>query len=179
MYYPKGLVHTAEKATWLLPWLTYQQSMIAKLRNEVGEARLCIRHHDWTLSGWWERYVLGIPVSMVLRREITVSAGQHFCWFARTTIPQATFAANAKIFSRLQNETLGEILFSEEGITRQRFTNYLINKDCLEYYWLTSADRAQAETFWLRFSMFTIHGGSPFFLIEILLPGLWQAERGI
>lgn len=170
---------SAHKPSWLLPWLSHQDSMMDKLSAEASQAKLSVKQHGWAKSGWWERYLLGLSSPKVLRREVVVSSGGHACWYARTTIPEQCYENHhADLFSRLTTESLGAILFSDARIKRQQLSNDLIDADCLEYYWLNERLRAGAASFWSRLSLFTINETSPFYLIEILLPGLFQATQG-
>lgn len=162
--------------TELLPWLLNKQSMTGKLQAATNSpVTLAVLHQKWSPVGFWEKYILGLEnTGSVWQREITISAGDTLCWYARTLIPKDTYTAYESIFSRLEKETLGDIIFSDARIARTSLLHYQIDSQCMEYYWLDSPMQTDyyPDKFWLRLSEFHIESASAFYLIEILLPGL-------
>ena len=169
------------KPIWIVPWLKCRSLMTGKLQADLqsgsGSVQLKRIAETWTGVGWWERYMLGLEAGRMFQREITIAAGNDLCWYARTLVPELCYSAHESIFSRLQNESLGDILFSDARINRAGLKIYSIDAMAIEYYWLNQAWREDATCFWVRLSHFII-AEEPlhsFFLSEILLPGLGRA----
>lgn len=174
-YFPENFKVSSIKPLWLQPWLDCTESLTDKLRNEAGDAHLDVISQNLIPVSWWDAYVLKITARSVMQREIVMSAHGNFCWYARTIIPEDTLKNNVMLFDRLQQESLGAIIFGNEQIKRLSMTTYSIDATCIEYYWPDSKIRGDAQSLWARLSMFEINRLSPFFLIEILLPGLFTA----
>lgn len=174
-YFPDNLKTGSAIPEKLTPWLVYTQSLTDKLRQEAGDAELAVLSQNQIPASWWDRFVLQVEAQPVTQREILMSAYGKPCWYARTIIPDSTLTANELLFGRLKQESLGDILFGNDNIKRIAMINYVIDASCIEYYWLDSAMRGNSQSFWARLAMFEINETSPFFLIEILLPGLLTA----
>lgn len=156
----------------LLPWLTYVDFLTKKLYEKSGHTSLSVLDQRWNTANWWDRYVLGLDFDQVFHREIVTSAWDVPCWYARTIIPLATYQADSVLFERLKTETLGTLIFEGTQIQRVSLVHYPINKQSIEYHWLTAATIHDAETLWVRLSTFTLASQVHFYLLEILLPGL-------
>ena len=156
----------------LTPWMTYEGSLTKRLETKAGNSCLQMLEQVWELSDWWDKYVLNLESECVLRREILMCAFDEPCWYARTIIPQTTYEAEPLFFSRLRNESLGALIFNETKVTRVGMIHYPISVDSIEYHWLHRWMDCKAEIVWVRHSTFMVEGGFPFFLIEIMLPGL-------
>lgn len=178
-YFPENFKESSIKPVLLQPWLDYTESLTDKLRNEAGDAQLDVISQNFIPVSWWDTFVLKITARSVMQREIVMSAHDNFCWYARTIIPEDTLKANDRLFDRLQQESLGAIIFGNERIKRLSMISYRIDATCIEYYWLDSIIKDDAQSLWARLSMFEIDGLSPFFLIEILLPGLLTATGNV
>jgi chorismate lyase len=162
----------------LLPWLSHQSSLTDKLKIDSGDAQLEVLSQQWISPSWWDKFTLGLSCDAVMHRDIRMFSRQTACWYARTIIPNATYHANHSFFDRLKHESLGVIVFNEPRIKRNVLLNYVINDQCLEYYWLSALSN-QNDQFWVRFSVFTIADTSSFYLVEILLPGLWASALSL
>jgi chorismate--pyruvate lyase len=156
----------------LLPWLSYVDFLTAKLKTEVGDARLEVLDQRWASVGWWEQFILQIKDERVLQREILMWAFDQPCWYARTIIPATTYQADQTLFERLRKESLGHLIFNGTSIKRHQKINYLINQESIEYHWLNEHMHQQRQELWVRLSEFLLHDTWSFFLVEILLPGL-------
>jgi len=161
--------------TILLPWLIHQGPLTDKLRREAGVARLQVLRQQWHKPDWWDKYTLQLRTDTVMHREILMWSASHPCWYARTILPQASYLHDPGFFDRLNNETLGKLIFANPRVERISLTHYPINPQLIEYYWLTAAMHGDSQQLWVRKSRFVLDGGLPFFLIEILLPGLERA----
>ena len=161
----------------LLPWVTYQYSLTDRLQERAGNTCLQVLAQRWVAPDWWDKYVLRIEDETVLHREILMWAGQEACWYARTIIPKATYQANTLLFSRLQTESLGTLIFNEPQIKRVYLMHYSISQQSIEYHWLNQLLHGSSKTLWVRLSAFTVNDDSPFFLIETLLPALERYSK--
>jgi len=155
----------------LLPWVSCQTSLTEKLEKRAGEAHLQVLGQAFSVPNWWENQVLHVH-SAVFRRNILMWASHQPCWYARTIIPHTTYKAYQQLFHRLEQESLGELIFNSPDIKRLHFVHYPINEHSLEYHWLTPLMHVHENKLWVRFSTFMVAERAPFFLIEILLPGL-------
>jgi chorismate lyase len=114
---------------------------------------------------------------VVMQRNIMMVAWQIPCWYARTIIPDSTYQAYRLLFERLKHESLGDLIYNEPKIKRNSMVNYVIDSHCLEYHWLPDSLQDKNGQFWVRLSVFTIADNSPFYLVEILLPGLMKVSN--
>lgn len=163
---------TCESPQLLLPWLTYQQSLTRRLETKAEGVKLEVLRQRVDYPDWWDKHVLQINEISVLHREIVMWAGATPCWYARTVIPKTTYENNPIFFDRLKNESLGALIFNEKKVERISLVYYPINNQTIEYHWLDETLHCQVIILWVRLSIFTIGRKLPFFLIEIMLPGL-------
>jgi chorismate lyase len=175
-FYFNVLVKSRNPPASLLSWLTYQSSLTDKLKTIAGDAQLKVVNQQWVLPSWWDKFMLGLSGMEVMQRNIMMVAWQIPCWYARTIIPNATYQAYRLFFDRLKHESLGDLIYNEPKIKRNSI-NYEINSHCLEYHWLPTSLQAKNGQFWVRLSVFTIADSSPFYLVEILLPGLMRVSN--
>lgn len=157
----------------LLPWSTYQSSLTLRLKDIAGDARLDILSQRWESPDIFDEAVLHLDNKTILHREILMWAMDNPCWYARTIIPSTTYNIDAALFDRLKDESLGEIIFNDKRIKRDYLKFYPIDKLAHEYQWLDPMIHQNADTLWVRCSQFSVDEG-PFFLIEVLLPGLMR-----
>jgi chorismate--pyruvate lyase len=156
----------------LYSWLTYPQSLTKRLEDEVGEAYLTILKQGWRNQAWWDRYKLKFDGDQqVFHREIVISAKSKPCWYARTIIPANTYYAHLEFFSRLEQESLGHLIFCSNDVARLSLNYYLITPESIEYYWLKPII-PMLGNLWGRLSVFTISTHYLFYLVEIFLPDL-------
>jgi chorismate--pyruvate lyase len=111
----------------------------------------------------------------VFCREVMLSAWDTPCWYARTMIPSATYAADPVFFQRLNQESLGVLIFNEPRVRRVSLEHYPVYPSSPEYQWVTEWLTCLASCLWVRFSRLCIDQEYPFFLVEVLLPGLLKA----
>lgn len=161
----------------LLPWLTHQDSLTEKLKTKAGCARLHVLKQQWVDADWWDKNALTIQDDQVLHREIIMWANDVACWYARTIIPQKTYQAAPALFDRLQTESLSELIFNEASIKRNQLMYYAMNEASVEYHWLPTDLLSHATVLWARLSTLMVNDAQPFFLLEILLPGLLRVSR--
>ncbi|MBA3536402.1 MAG: chorismate lyase [Tatlockia sp.] len=161
----------------LKSWLNHNSSLTEKLKTLSGEAELQVLKQSWTLPNWWDKFTLGLAALPVIHRDILMHSCKIPCWFARTIIPNDSYQANRSFFDRLEQESLGSIVFNEPNIKRIVLHHYAIDEFCLEYYWLPVALQQSTIPFWTRFSIFSFPDGTCFCLVEILLPGLMSVVK--
>lgn len=161
----------------LLPWLIYEDSLTELLQSKAGHTRLQVLGQQWEAADWWDRHVVQMANQTVFHREILMWAGQEACWYARTIIPETTYNAEPLFFNRLQNESLGELIFNETKIKRAYMTYYPIGEQSIEYHWLNKVLPCSAKELWVRLSAFTFKEDFSFFLVETVLPGLERYSK--
>ncbi|WP_419421082.1 chorismate--pyruvate lyase family protein [Legionella sp. D16C41] len=169
---------TSKPSAALLPWLTHQQSLTRRLQNTVGKVpQLTLLKQQWHKVDWWDQHVLGLKEGeKALHREIVISINARECWYGRTVIPINTYQHYEDFFARLKQESLGELIFGNNLITRMNLNYYCISAQSIEYYWLKPFLHVN-EDLWARFAVFAINKHLPFYLIEILLPDLLEATN--
>lgn len=156
---------------YLVPWMACQASLTEKLTFVAGQAKIEVLAQHWRLADWWDQHVFRLPRQVVYHREIVMRSHDRPCWYARTIIPEKTYHASAPLFDRLKTESLGRLIFNENIIKRVQLMAYPVTKESIEYYWLKSCWIAGETVLWARLSTLMIDV-YPFFLVEILLPGL-------
>lgn len=156
----------------LLPWLNYTKALTDKLREKAGDAELHVLQQQWQRPKWWDRYTLKLTSERIYQREIAMQAHNKLCWYARTIIPEITYHENESLFARLKHEPLTKLIFDNPETERVSFLNYPITPQTIEYHWLQPAMHEEKALLWARLSGFIVNESPPFYLFEILLPGL-------
>ena len=159
--------------TILLPWLVYEQSLTNKLHATAGDARLDVLDQRWELTNAWDQNILKLNSTQVMHREILMWAFDAPCWYARTILPAATWEANTALFDRLKTEPLGHLIFDSTEVKRGSLMHYMITPASVEYSWLNELMHQGESELWVRLSEFVVNDTHSFFLVEILLPGLF------
>jgi chorismate lyase len=169
----KNIATESSPPSTLIPWLNYEQSLTNYLQENVGEVpKLTVLKQCWCHADWWDKYVLGLKENeSVLHREIVISAKGKQCWYARTIIPAATYQSQERFFARLNQESLGQLIFGNKEITRLMLRSYCITPQSIEYYWLKPVVCSN-DNLWVRLAVFAMSNRAQFYLIEILLPDL-------
>lgn len=155
----------------LKPWLTYTQMLTSRLYAVSKSADLQVLSNNFIMPTWWDKYILKTDSPEVFVREITISAYTVPCWFARTIIPSTIYKKHEQLFLKLNEVSLGELIFGNYGIRRQQLNYYCINKLNIEYHWLPKNVYTGSDDLWMRLSEFAV-GEDVFYLAEIFLPGL-------
>ncbi len=153
-------------------WLTYPYSLTQKLKEIAKDVHLNVLREQWEEPDLWDQNYLLNKSMKVFHREIIMYAGNLACWYARTTIPQATYQANSWLFSRLQHESLGDIIYHESKIERTHLNPYQIDDEMDEYFRVKGLIPLYESKLWGRSSSFIINKKDPFHLVEIFLPDL-------
>ncbi|OGV27934.1 MAG: hypothetical protein A3E88_06865 [Legionellales bacterium RIFCSPHIGHO2_12_FULL_35_11] len=163
----------------LLPWLTHTELLTKKLFDKSGDTSLKILREHNVKASWWERYVLKLDSDMVFHREILTYAYDQPCWYARSILPHVTLQKHNELFVRLKRETLGDLIFGNNGIVRKNMSFYHISHENLEFHWLNRNLYLDTKVLWVRLSEFEIDSNGTFFLVEILLPGIEKYLLGV
>ncbi len=156
----------------LLPWLVYEQSLTNKLHELAGDAHLAVLDQRKEQADAWDQNALKLKAGPVVHRQILIEAHGIPCWYARTVIPEGTWQSDTALFDRLKTESLGQLIFNGHKIKRETLTHYMITPSSPEYQWLNQTMHQDSSSLWVRLSEFRLTNGNPFFLLEILLPGL-------
>ena len=137
-------------------WLLDDGSLTGRLidlgRGALGVERL---YQGWQVPLASERRLLALaPRHVALVREVVLRLGGDAVVFARSVFPIASLTGSLAHLRRLQNRSLGAILFQHPGMRRSPFELALIGGDS-DY--LPAALR-QEEAAWGRRSRFEISG---------------------
>lgn len=155
-------------------WLYTQDSLTDQLKTSTGTAELKVLNQEWQVPSWWDQVVLHINDSMVFSRDIVMaSSGQNY-WFARSVIPQSCFEANPEFFSRLERESIRNLIFECDEVSCESRIQYPVNDQCLEYHWASVFQTKKAPILWVRLAVFCYRKSYRFYLAEILFPELGQ-----
>ena len=141
-------------------WLTDDSSLTARLialgrslgKGDFAVQRLC---QGWQVPLPSERRLLQTPPRQIaLVREVALWLGDERVVFARSVFPLASLSGSLAHLRRLQNKSLGAILFSHPGMHRLPFELALITGDS-DYL---PADLQQRTPAWGRRSRFEVEG---------------------
>ena len=174
----------AALAPRLRRWLTDDGSLTARLmssgRGEFSVQRL---YQGWEVPLPSERTLLELPQrQLALVREVALKLGDETVVFARSVFPISSLTGGLAHLRRLQNKSLGAILFRHPGMRRHPFELALMAGDC-DYLPDTLK---QSDPAWGRRSRFEI-AGKRLMVSEVFLSDFtpWQqhlpthrAQRG-
>lgn len=106
-------------------------------------------------------------------RAIIMRGDGQPLWYAETTIPHSTFIKRERDFSGLGDATLGSLLFTDQGITRDSLVVSQASKTSSLYLALLHYLPDTVPGLWQRHHVYLVDG-EPLYLNEIFLPHLWQ-----
>ncbi len=163
----------AALAPSLRTWLTDDGSLTARLmtlgRGEFSVQRL---YQGWDVPLSSERSLLELPARQLsLVREVALKLDDDAVVFARSIFPISSLAGGLAHLRRLQNKSLGAILFKHPGMHRHPFELALMAGDS-DYL---PANLKQTEPAWGRRSRFEI-AGKRLMVSEVFLSAFtpWQ-----
>lgn len=147
-------------------WLNDDGSLTARLMaSGRGEFRVQRLYQGWAVPLPSERALLELPPrQLALVREVALLLGGDAVVFARSVFPISSLAGSLGHLRRLQNKSLGAILFKHPGMRRYPFELALMAGDC-DYL---PASLQQSEPAWGRRSRFEI-GGKRLMVSEVFL----------
>ena len=114
---------SATLAPELRVWLTDNGSLTEHLIAS-GEGRFAVQrlHQNWEVPLPSERRLLALPPrQLALVREVALRLGEEVVVFARSIFPISSLAGSLAHLRRLQNKSLGAILFKHPGMRRYPF----------------------------------------------------------
>jgi chorismate lyase len=140
----------------LRSWLTDDGSLTARLMNS-GRGEFSVRrlYQGWDVPLPSERVLLELPArQLALVREVALLLGSDAVVFARSVFPISSLSGSLAHLRRLQNRSLGAILFKHPGMRRHPFELALMagNTDYLP------ENLKQSDPAWGRRSRFEIAG---------------------
>jgi len=155
-------------------WLTDDGSLTARLSSlGRGEFRVQRLSQQWAVPLGSERRLLGeAPRQLALVREVALWLGDHPVVFARSVFPVSSLTGSLGHLKRLQNKSLGAILFRHPGMQRSPFELAYMRGDC-DYL---PPGLRQERPAWGRRSRFDI-AGNGLLVSEVFLQAFtpWQA----
>lgn len=162
----------------LYEWLIYPDSLTKRLLETAGDAKITVLAQGWNSVDWSNQWVAINPSEKIWCREIMMSANGGACWYARSLVPEITYARCSDFFEQLNSKTLGELIFNSPFVERTSLNHYSIDVNSKEYQWLPGAITPFLEpTLWARFSCLKLYKEFPFYLVEILLPEVERYHR--
>ena len=140
------------------PWLLDEASLTERLvRKSGGHFRVQRLRQDWRRPLLSEARLLGLPPGQwAMVREVVLHCFDEPWVYARSVIPADALTGRLRRLRRLQNESLGALLFQNPQLTREAF-----EVTCLpgrSHY--IHPDLRQSEPAWARRSCFRLYGHS-------------------
>lgn len=164
----------AELPTSYRPWLLDDGSLTERLIGlKQGAFRVRRLHQGWQVPLPSERRLLGLPHrQLALVREVALSLADHPVVFARSVFPITSLTGNLAHLRRLQNRSLGAILFRHPSMRRSPFELSLVAGDS----GYLPPELHQAHPAWGRRSCFDIKGKN-LMVSEVFLQGFtpWKS----
>lgn len=154
-------------------WLTDNGSLTARLMNSGhGEFSVQRLYQGWEVPLPSERTLLELPArQLALVREVALILDSEAVVFARSVFPISSLTGSLAHLRRLQNKSLGAILFKHPGMRRYPFELAHMAGDC-DYL---PENLKQATPAWGRRSRFEI-AGKRLMVSEVFLEAFtpWQ-----
>lgn len=156
------------------PWLTDDGSLTARLVGlNRGRFRVERLFQGWEVPLPSEQRLLDVPARQIaIIREVALWLGDSPVVFARSVFPVTSLGGGLAHLRRLQNKSLGAILFQHPGMQRSPFelTNMRGDSDYLP------AQLRQGDPAWGRRSRFDIEN-KPLMVSEVFLQAFkpWRA----
>jgi chorismate--pyruvate lyase len=153
---PENRITVADLPPATRAWLLDDGSLTSRLRG-LGAFRVQRRFQGWQVPLTSERRLLDQPArQLALVREVALHLDGQPVVFARSVFPVASLTGELIHLRRLQNRSLGEILFRHPGMLRSPFEAALLAGDSA----YLPADLRQPAPAWGRRSRFLIAGKS-------------------
>ncbi|MBN9230124.1 MAG: 4-hydroxybenzoate synthetase [Legionella sp. 40-6] len=154
----------------VLAWLNWQASLTDRLRELTGEAEVQLLKQQWLNTDFWARSMLSIKDTMVFQREILMKSQGISYWYARSIIPKSCYDLEADFFQRLNEESIRNLIFDEPKVERINSVNYVIDQQCVEYYWVKKYIPNLPTPLWVRLAEYSFLGRESLYLLEVMLP---------
>lgn len=174
MYFNNHPILTAniDDPDFLAEWRECGSSLTDKLLKAKGKVQLELISQKWVRPGWWDSYFLQIHEDLVFEREIIMKSGEIDYWYARTIIPEKCYELNPKFFYRLESESIRNLIFNEDKVSRLRMINYPVDQYCIEFSWVKKHIDNIQGILWVRLAEYSFQHTESFYLVEILFPEL-------
>lgn len=156
----------------LSPWIHHQDPLTDKLQAEKGEIQLQLLQQSWQRPDWWTVNLLSITDNLVYQREIIMRSQGVACWYARTIIPESCYRYGEKLFKRLEQESVRNLIFDNAEVHKVQRLSYPVDANCQEFYWVKKHLPNVKGTLWVRYSELSYKNSASFYLLELLLPEL-------
>jgi len=139
-------------------WLLDEGSLTERLiKRSNGQFRVERLRQSWQKPMPSERRLLGLGTShWALIREVALYCHDQPWVYARSVIPARSLSGELRRLRRLQNESLGALIFQQPGLQRDPFEVALL--PAASHYMHPSFRQNQPA--WARRSRFTIKGKS-------------------
>jgi len=145
----------------LQSWLSDGQSFMQRLRKHRLQPHVAVLREQWAAPELQEQQSLRIPSRRhAFIREVEIREDGQPWMFARTVIPAATLTGRERILARMEQRSLGSVLFSYPTLVRSPFEI----KTC-------QLPRYSRSPLWERQSFFILKG-KILLLREVFLPPL-------
>ena len=140
------------------PWLLDEGSLTERLiRASDDNFEVERLSQGWLVPTLSERKLLDIPARQwALVREVVLRCHGQAWVYARSVIPGATLSGSLRHLRRLQNQSLGTLIFQNPHLQRSSFQLALLPANC-DYIHPSLRQQIPA---WARRSRFTIAGKS-------------------
>lgn len=157
----------------LRPWLLDPGSLTSHLTELAGgEFRVERLSQRWQRPRLDEQRLLGLRNGeWALVREVILWGNGEPWVYARSVLPVRTLSGDLHRLRRLQNSSLGSLLFRQRGLTRTPFEIARVDPNALPL----AVTAAQGALLWGRRSRFELDG-RPLIVGEIFLPAFKPAQ---
>jgi chorismate--pyruvate lyase len=137
-------------------WLLDEESLTERLiRASGGAFRVERLSQGWQRPLLSERRLLGLPQGQwALVREVALRCFDEPWVYARSVIPAATLNGRLRRLRRLQDRSLGALLFQQAALRREQFELALLPPDSHFIH----PDLRQGSPAWARRSCFRLFG---------------------
>jgi chorismate--pyruvate lyase len=148
--------------TWLIDNGSLTERLMSCRRGDFSVQRL---YQGWEVPLPSERALLGLPQrQLALVREVALRLGADAVVFARSVFPFSSLTGELAHLRRLENKSLGAILFKHPGMRRRPFELAFMAGDC----GYLPPVLHQPTPAWGRRSRFDI-AGKPLLVSEVFL----------
>lgn len=149
----------------LLPWLLAEGSLTQLLiKASAGDFRVQRIEQDWGRPTRSEARLLGLPEGRraLIREVILWGRGEPWV-YGRSILPVSTLSGDLRRLRRLQNSSLGALLFTYPQLRREPFQLAVVDGNTLP------GPARSAETLWGRRSRFELRQRA-LIVSEVFLP---------
>ena len=161
----------------LRDWLTHPASLTAKLREAFPDLRVRVLRQTQARPNPDECALLGIaPHTQAWVREVVLHANDTPLVFAHSVLPAHNVRGAWNLFAGLGARPLGEVLFTDPGISRAPLAFRAIDARHPLHKMASAAcpEPTLPATLWARRSLFKRTGRS-LLVSEVFLPALIEA----